>query len=215
MKAGRASAEQIAAAVEVMTTLNRAAAEAMTEVGVSGATDVTGFGLIGHLHIAVKAAGVAATIDAPAVPFLAGTAELASAGMIPGGTRSNHAFVDPHTDWGDLPELEQMMLADAQTSGGMLIAVPRERVAALRAALGARGVPASEVGGIETGPAGRIRIRGRLGRNTADGQGRSRHPDSRHYLGHPRWFATRSPGSRTRPAGCSRAPTARSSTSSP
>jgi selenide,water dikinase len=173
VKAGWASAEQIAAAVEVMTTLNRAAAEAMTEVGVSGATDVTGFGLIGHLHIAAKAGGVSATIDASAVPFLTGTRELAAAGMIPGGTRSNHAFVDPHTDWGDLPELEQMMLADAQTSGGMLIAVPRECVAALRAALQARGVPAAEVGGIEAGPAGRIGIRGRLARNTADGEGRS------------------------------------------
>ena len=153
--------------------IDEALGEAMIEVGVSGATDVTGFGLLGHLHIAAKAGGVSATIDAPAVPFLAGTAELASAGMIPGGTRSNHAFVDPHTDWGELPELERMMLADAQTSGGMLIAVPRERVAALRAALEARGVPAAEVGGIEAGPAGRIGIRGRLARNTGDGEVRS------------------------------------------
>ncbi len=173
IKAGRASAEQIAAAVEVMTTLNRAASEAMTEVGVSGATDVTGFGLLGHLHIATKAARVAAGIDASAVPFLAGTAELASAGMIPGGTRSNHAFVDPHTDWGELPELEQLMLADAQTSGGMLIAVPTERESALRSELEAREVPAFVVGGIEAGSPGRIAVSGRVGRNTAGGDGRS------------------------------------------
>jgi len=82
--------------------------------------------------------------------------------VIPGGTRSNHAFVDPHVDWGALAEDERLVLADAQTSGGLLIAVPAGRAGALEEALSRREVPAHRIGAVEDGPAGHIRIEGCL-----------------------------------------------------
>ena len=164
IKRGEATAEQRTLAVETMTALNATASEAMVEVGVSAATDVTGFGLLGHLHIALAAAGFSARLDAAAVPLLPGTLALAEAGVIPSGTRSNHAFVSPNTAWGDLPEAEQLVLADAQTSGGLLIAVSAERARALRELLSKRGVIAAEIGAVEDGAPGHVDLRGRVGR---------------------------------------------------
>jgi selenide,water dikinase len=164
VKRGEATADQLASAVETMTTLNARASSAMVEVGVSAATDVTGFGLLGHLHIALRESGAAARIDAQSVALLPGAGELAARGVIPGGTRSNHAFVSPHLDWDSLPEDEQLVLADAQTSGGLLIAVDPERAEALAEAMARRDVPAKEIGRVEEGPAGRVRIVGRLRR---------------------------------------------------
>jgi selenide,water dikinase len=162
VKAGTAPADVAAAAIDVMTTLNAAAAEAMLEAGAIAATDVTGFGLLGHLHIAMRASGCAATIDAAAVPFIDGAIALAEDGWIPGGTRSNHAFVSEHVDWGDLDQVERSLLADAQTSGGLLIAVPEANVRGLEAALARLVVPAWEIGAVGGGPAGAIRVDGRL-----------------------------------------------------
>jgi selenide,water dikinase len=162
VKAGTASPEVAAEAVRVMTTLNAAASEAMVEAGASAATDITGFGLLGHLHIALLASGAAATLDAGEVPFIAGATELAAAGAIPGGTRSNHAFVDPHVDWGRTADLEQLLLADAQTSGGLLIAVPEGRANELVAALVGRSVAAAPIGAVVAGDPGTVRITGRL-----------------------------------------------------
>jgi len=158
VKNGRASTDQQRAAVEVMTTLNRAAAEAMVEVGVSAATDVTGFGLLGHLHIALRESRVSAVLNVERVSYLDGTEELARAGMIPSGTRSNHEFVSPHVDWGTLDEIEQLMLADAQTSGGLLIAVPEPRADRLAEALTGRRVPCWVIGRVERGAPGTITL---------------------------------------------------------
>jgi selenide, water dikinase len=160
IKQGRASPEVTRAAIEVMTTLNRDAAEAMEEAGVEAATDVTGFGLLGHLHTMLLSSGMAARVDAGAVPFIAGAISLAQEGIAAGGTRRNHAFVDPHTDWGDLTEPEQLLLADAQTSGGLLIATTRPD--ALVSALDRRGVAHDVVGQTVDGPAGTINVAGRL-----------------------------------------------------
>jgi selenide,water dikinase len=160
IKAGKASQEQVRAAVDTMTTLNAAAADAMGEAGVRAATDVTGFGLLGHLHIALDAAGVAADVDAGAVPFLVGALDLARDGLAPSGTRRNLEFLEGHVDWDDHPEWERLALADAQTSGGMLIAIPEERAPALEAALAARGIAAPTVGVVTGGEAGRIAVRG-------------------------------------------------------
>ena len=162
VKRGEATAEQVGRAVELMTTLNRAASEAMVEVGVSAATDVTGFGLLGHLHIALEASGAAARIDASVVPLLEGTLELAERGVVPSGTHSNRSFVSPHVDWNDLPKAEQLVLADAQTSGGLLISVPAERAEELDRALRERGVESVAIGAVDDGEPGRIRIEGRL-----------------------------------------------------
>jgi selenide,water dikinase len=160
IKQGRASPEMIDAAVRVMTTLNRDAAEAMEEAGAEAATDVTGFGLLGHLHKMLLASGVAARVDARAVPFIPGAMSLAYERIVAGGTRRNHAFVDPHTDWGDLSEPEQLLLADAQTSGGLLIAATRPD--ALVSALDRRGVAHDVVGRTVDGPAGAVTVAGRL-----------------------------------------------------
>jgi selenide,water dikinase len=162
IKREEASQEQTRRAVDLMATLNREAAAAMIEVGVSAATDVTGFGLVGHLHIALEGSEARAVLDASRVPLLAGTLGLAERGVVPDGTRSNHLYVSPTTDWGALPKAQQLALADAQTSGGLLIAVPENRAAALFDALELHGVSGVEIGAVEEGHPGHIGIEGLL-----------------------------------------------------
>jgi selenide,water dikinase len=82
--------------------------------------------------------------------------------VVPSGTLENHRFVAGSVDWGDLSESEQLVLADAQTSGGLLISVPEERAEQLRESLAARGLTAAEVGAVEAGDAGRTRVTGRI-----------------------------------------------------
>jgi selenide,water dikinase len=137
----------VTAAVEVMTTLNAGARDAATEVGeaVHAATDITGFGLLGHLREMCAASGVSAMIDPGAVPVIDGVRELIAAGMVAGGTQRNHAFVSDAVDFGDLPESEQLLLADAQTSGGLLFAVDDATVPELVDALTRRGSLAAAV----------------------------------------------------------------------
>jgi selenide,water dikinase len=108
-------------AVAVMLTLNRIASEAMVAAGATAATDVTGYGLIGH--IANLRGG--ADIDVAAVPFMHGVEELAEKDLFPSGSRRNHAAYRDQVDWGGASELVQMMLCDSQTSGGLLVAIPR------------------------------------------------------------------------------------------
>jgi len=109
-------------AIEVMSTLNRRASEAMLEAGATAATDVTGYGLIGHL--ANLAGG--ADIDLRAVPFMDGVRDLAERDLFPDGSRRNFVAYRDQVDWGELAEIDQLMLCDAQTSGGLLVAIPKE-----------------------------------------------------------------------------------------
>ena len=109
-------------AIEVMTTLNRQASEAMLAAGATAATDVTGYGLIGHL-LNLKGG---ADMELHAVPFMQGVRDLAERDIFPDGSRRNHAAYRDQVDWGGADELDQMMLCDAQTSGGLLVAIPRE-----------------------------------------------------------------------------------------
>ncbi|MGH2555923.1 MAG: selenide, water dikinase SelD, partial [Actinomycetota bacterium] len=162
VKRAEATAEQLSLAVETMTTLNAGASQAMLEAGAGAATDVTGFGFLGHLHIALRASGVSAVVEAAGPRLLPGTLDLAKRGVIPSGTRSNHEFVTPNTDWGVLSEAEQLILADAQTSGGLLIAIAEDRASSLRAALQERGIAPNEVGVVQAGEPGRLEIRGRI-----------------------------------------------------
>ncbi len=164
LKRGEATEEQVAAAVETMTTLNRAASEAMVEAGAEAATDVTGYGLLGHLHFMLAASGVSAEIDAAAVPVLPGALELAERDLVAGGTRKNHAFLKAHVDWGEVPMAEQLILADAQTSGGLLIAAAGARARRLEAELARRGVSAWNIGRTEGGHPGGVSVRGRVRR---------------------------------------------------
>jgi selenide, water dikinase len=160
IKRGVATEEQTRAAIDTMTTLNDAAAAAMLEAGAVAATDVTGFGMLGHLHRMALASGCAAVVDASAVELLPGVLELARSDVVAGGTKRNLAYVRPHTDFAALPEPEQVVLADAQTSGGLLIAVTDP--AALERVLADRGVAFARVGRSEAGEPGSIRIGGRL-----------------------------------------------------
>jgi selenide,water dikinase len=163
VKRRQATPEQLELAVRTMTALNAAASVAMLDTGVSAATDVTGFGLLGHLHIALRASGASGRIEAGSVPLLPGTLDLAAQGVIPSGTRSNYRFLGDDVDWGALPDHERLVLADAQTSGGLLIAVPEERAASLRVALERRDVLAAEIGSVEMGRPGHVVVTGRVG----------------------------------------------------
>lgn len=135
-------ADDVAAeAVRVMSILNRAASEAMQQVGVHAATDVTGFGLLGHLHEMAAASAVSARVRAAAVPVIDGARALVSAGAVAGGTARNLEWLKDKVRWdAAIDEATQIVLADAQTSGGLLMAVPRERAGVLEDALRARGV---------------------------------------------------------------------------
>ena len=160
VKRGVATDELTATAVDLMTTTNAAGSTAMVEAGASAATDITGFGLLGHLHKMLLASGCGAVVGAGDVPLIDGVRGLARDGVVPGGTQRNHDFVEAATDWAGLDDEEQLVLADAQTSGGLLIATPDPE--ALEAALAARGVPVASIGEVVEGAAGTIRVEGRL-----------------------------------------------------
>ncbi len=161
IKRGLASEATVAAAVEVMSMLNRAAAETMLESGgLHAATDVTGFGLLGHLSEMLGGGDVGVEVDATAVPVLEETWDLARRDVVPGGSRRNLSGVLDVVDWAESISAEQqIVLADAQTSGGLLIAVAPESAEALLDALLARGVRwATRIGTFDAN-AGRIRVR--------------------------------------------------------
>jgi selenide,water dikinase len=118
----KATGEQFPHAVATMTELNRDAAAAALAAGVHAATDVTGFGLLGHLHKMARASGVTAVVEAAAVPMLDGARAAVREGFVSGGTRRNLAWVGPFVDLSAVSEDDALLLADAQTSGGLLVA---------------------------------------------------------------------------------------------
>ncbi len=118
----KATGEVFPQAVAAMTTLNRDASKAALAAGASCATDVTGFGLLGHLYKLARASAVTAVLDVAAVPYLEGAREAVRGGYVSGGTRRNLAWVEPHLDQGGFGEEDLLLLADAQTSGGLLVA---------------------------------------------------------------------------------------------
>ncbi|MET0833101.1 MAG: selenide, water dikinase SelD [Actinomycetota bacterium] len=160
VKRGHPDPATVAAAVAAMTTLNRDAAEAALAAGVEAATDVTGFGLLGHLHRMLRASGVSGQLHAARVPFLPGAAELAGAGFVSGGTRNNEAYLRDHVQLEQgLPLVVATLLHDAQTSGGLLLAVAPERLGGLVADLRGRGIEPAVIGRVLDGPPGRIGVR--------------------------------------------------------
>ena len=160
LKRDVATAADLAPAVASMTMLNAGAARAMLSVGVNAATDVTGFGLLGHLHNMLSASGVAATLDATSVPLLAGAAEVVARGAIPGGTKRNREALSPHVTFAPgVSEVTRVLLFDAQTSGGLLIAVPENRVRGLVEALRSENtLVAASIGRIVKGVPGAIAV---------------------------------------------------------
>ncbi|HEU5040669.1 MAG TPA: selenide, water dikinase SelD, partial [Gemmatimonadales bacterium] len=150
----------MAEAVRCMTTLNDGAARAAATTGVSAATDVTGFGLLGHLGHMLTASRVAAELAYEALPLLPHAWRLASRGFVPGGTTRNLEAAEL-VDWADdVGPVDRLLCADAQTSGGLLLAVPAENEAALLEALRAEETPAAAVvGRLVKGEPGRIAVR--------------------------------------------------------
>lgn len=148
-----------AAAVDSMCTLNASAADAARAAGATAATDVTGFGLLGHLHELALAGGVTAVVDVATVPLLPGVDGLAAGGAVPGGTGRNLDWVSPHLDRGDTAEDRLALLADPQTSGGLLFACPPGAAADAVGALRSGGLPAAVVGSLVEGAPGGLLLR--------------------------------------------------------
>jgi selenide,water dikinase len=158
IKQGKTSPAAADEAVRVMERLNRDASEAMMEVGVHAATDVTGYGLLGHLYEMTSGSAVRAVLWSDRIPVIEEARVLADHGAIAGGTARNYEYLASKVDFGALPVGEQLILADAQTSGGLLIAVSGERLEALRSALRRRGVDDAHVGEITRSGDGGIEV---------------------------------------------------------
>ncbi len=154
-----AGPDTIQRVVALMSTLNRAASEAMLEVGVDGCTDVTGFGLLGHLHEMALASGMAAEIELERVPVLEEAWDLARMGVVPDGTHNNRHYLDGVILWDRISREEQLVLCDAQTSGGLLIACPAEKSEELSQAMERAGVEATQIGQMTHGIPGEIVVR--------------------------------------------------------
>ncbi len=153
----------MAEAVRSMTALNDGAARAALKVGVSAATDVTGFGLLGHLGHVLENSAVAAELAYEALPILSHAWNLASRGIVPGGTQRNLEAAEKVSWAEEVGPVDRILCADAQTSGGLLLAVPPENQAALLEALREEGTPAAAViGRVVAGETGRIVVRRRL-----------------------------------------------------
>ncbi len=159
-KQGVCPPQVLQGAVATMSALNRDGANAMVKVGVHSATDVTGFGLMGHLQSMVRGSRVGAEIQLGKVPVLPGVWELLEQGVAPGGTHRNLQSVAGSARWHpDLSEQEQLLLCDAQTSGGLLIAVAAEKQDELLAELKSTGVAgAVVVGRVTEEPVGQIQV---------------------------------------------------------
>jgi selenide,water dikinase len=150
----------IQSAIEVMTTLNRQAAEAIVELGANAATDVTGFGLLGHLRNMAAASGVGARVWLDRVLVLPAAWDYVRAGIAPGGTHANRKFL---ADWvrydGEITKEEQLVLCDAQTSGGLLVAAHADNAQAIITTLHRAGVKQAHlIGRLEVGEPGRITV---------------------------------------------------------
>ena len=159
-KQDRDSAGAITEAIRLMTTLNRGAAEAMNAVGARACTDITGFGLLGHLRNLAAASGCTAVVRRRDVPVLDAAWTYVREGIAPGGTHANWRFLAEWTQYEAGVEKEaQLVLCDAQTSGGLLIAVEPHKADTLVRELRDRNVPCAEVIGVlEAGKAGAIRV---------------------------------------------------------
>jgi selenide,water dikinase len=169
LKQGLEDETSARSAIESMATLNRAASEAMQEVGVHAATDVTGFGILGHLHEMLEGSGCAGEVVFDSLPLLDGVLGYATQGVVPGRTADVIAFAAAFAEWRDHPAplgphapVEDLapwrVLCDPQTSGGLLMAVAPDKVEALVGALEARGVMHAVIGHARPGAAGRVRV---------------------------------------------------------
>ena len=159
IKQEKTSPAAVDEAIAVMERLNRDAADAMLEVGVHAATDVTGFGLLGHLFEMTSGSRVRARLSFGAIPVLEEARALVRRGAIAGGTARNYEYLKPRVEFAGLDEGDQLILCDAQTSGGLLMAVPAPRLGALTEALSRRKVLAAHIGEVTGEGNGTIEVR--------------------------------------------------------
>ena len=159
IKRGTASAEAIAAAESSMLRLNGRAMELARGFDIGSITDITGFGLLGHLSELARLSGVAAVVESASVPLLHDALKLAADGAIPGGSLRNQKFVAPITQWSEsLTDAERLLLCDAQTSGGLLVTLAASDAEPFLEALAAEGHTAAVVGELEAGDPGSLRV---------------------------------------------------------
>ncbi|GIP33787.1 selenide, water dikinase SelD [Paenibacillus sp. J2TS4] len=159
IKKGMLGEEEVARVTQVMTTLNKTAAEKMEAYGVNACTDVTGFGLLGHAYEMAKGSGVGIVIDHKRVPVLPRVRELGEAGQVPGGTKNNYAHLEGKVTFDEsIDQIGQWILCDAVTSGGLLIAVPANEAEALLHDLIEAGVEAAWIGEVTSDHPGRITV---------------------------------------------------------
>jgi len=145
-KQGNVSESVLSEAIDVMSQLNKSASEAMTEVGVAACSDVTGFGLMGHLKEMIEGSRVSANISVSDIPVIKGTHELIEKGIAPGGTMRNLDSLSQVTQWEHrVTKNQKILLSDAQTSGGLLIAVDHQKSRRLLDALIVNGVKGASI----------------------------------------------------------------------
>jgi selenide, water dikinase len=162
LKGGMIAEKDAVEAVRGMSQLNAAASETMSEVGVTACTDVTGFSLLGHLREMLITSAVSAEIDYQKVPLYPAVTEMMAMGMIPAGAYRNLEYIRPHVDWQGSPEAKEdalIIMADPQTSGGLLVALSPEKVDPYLALLNEKGTAGHPIGQISADQAGRIVIR--------------------------------------------------------
>jgi len=159
LKRGQAPDDVVAKAIEIMATLNKEASEAAIAAGVTAATDITGYGFLGHLMEMMIGSQKSAIVYADKVPLMDGVSELSELQTFPGGTGANLLYVDKYTFWDDLLTLnEKRILCDAQTSGGLLLSVSRENHILLEQELAKRNVLLARVGEVIEKQTWRIKI---------------------------------------------------------
>jgi len=160
LKRGLETEDSIRDVIEAMARLNKAACEAMIQVGVNAGTDVTGFGLVGHVREMALGSGCAVEIDLASVPIWPAALDYSRQGVRPGRTEDVIADLDPVVDWGPADDAWRGVLADPQTSGGLLMAVDPANCDDLLEALDRKGESGSVIGRCVEGVAGQVRITG-------------------------------------------------------
>ena len=152
VKRGRLGEAELAGAVAAMRTLNRDAADVLRPLAPNAATDVTGFGLLGHAHETAERSGVRIRLEAEKLPALDGALEVAGEGIRTGGDRRNREFAGPHVEVGaHVPEALELLAYDPQTAGGLLVSLPAAKGASLQAQFDARGLFLRRIGSVEEG----------------------------------------------------------------
>ncbi|MDD2527209.1 MAG: selenide, water dikinase SelD [Lentimicrobiaceae bacterium] len=155
---GLAEPDVVDVAVKIMMNLNKTAAGQMVMRTVHACTDITGFGLLGHLHELTSASAVKATVNFDKVPLIQGVADMVLAGAVPGGTLANVAYAETYTDFGSASPGEKAILCDAQTSGGLLISLSPKEAGILIKSLHKQDIPAAIIGSITASGKGEILV---------------------------------------------------------